>query len=229
MRITIIIAFFLLFACSSKKKLERQAKQGDIQACYQIVDYCVNGHQNLEDEKIQQKIMKYSKMALTLVDTVQSDANDFYRKFFYFQLANSPLIKKEDRNDYNYKSALLGETKAQYKLAVDYYDGHERKPYKDSAFYWYKQTLDGDINQYSGYACEVVGDMLYNGKYIKQDTLMAIYYYKKACTCYGIYSRPSACDSVIVFYTRQKNLKDTTEIPIYSEFARKRRGYNSAR
>ncbi len=228
MRTTIVIGLFLLMACSNHKKLERQANRGDIQACHWLVDDYGHGYPNINDDKIQNRIVKYSKLGLAL-DTIQSDPNGFDRSFFYLWLAKSRLTKKEDKIYYYYKSATLGDAEAQYVVAIEYYDGHDRKVNKDSALYWYKKAAEGNYSRFSAYACKEVGNMLYTGKFVKKDTLTAIYYYKKSCACYNVYSQVSACDSVLSFYKRQKNLKDTSEIPIYSEFKRRREGYNATK
>lgn len=234
MRTALILTILFLTSCSSLNKFERRANHGDVNACDLLV-HLLNEKMDLEGKsrKIEDKIYKYSKLCLKL------DTGNWYKGYHYLQLAESYLTNKSDSYYYYYKAAQLGEAIAQYVIAISYYDGHppgiipkshedmESNIKKDSAFYWYQMaalsSTEGSYIKPCAYSD--AANMLYTGKYIKADTIKAIYYYKKACSCCKDYHGRSACDSVIAYYKRQK-LKDTTEIMIYNEFAEPMRQVN---
>jgi TPR repeat protein len=197
--------------------MEGQANKGDSFSNKLLVERYVEeyelSHKTLE---LSTKIIYWSKKGLLLKD---SDTLD--KAFYLHQLGRFTADNKEKYSFYK-QAALFGDVQGQWITGLNYLEGQTRPIKNDSAFYWIKKASD------NGYECatKALGDIYYEGKIIKPDTLTAIYYYKKACACYGNRSVLAACDSVIVHYKRNKNLRDTSELGIYSELARSLRQRN---
>lgn len=230
----LILVVALLTACSGLSKFERRARHGDVNACDLYV-HLLNEKMSLEgwNKQLDDKVYKYSKLCLSL------DTGNWYSAYHNLQLAKSRQTNLSERWLYYYKAALGGEAQAQLVVAVAYYDGHPPgnmndrttvKLNKDSAFYWYEKAALFDPTEFelTAGAFTHAADMLYTGDGIKADTIKAIYYYKKACSCCNDYQGLKACDIVIDHYKKQK-LKDTTEIMIYRDFAEPLRSINMVR
>jgi TPR repeat protein len=212
---TIFIVLTLCFsACSGLNKYERRARRGDVDACNMLVHLLdetryVNG----TDKKLDDKIYHYASLCLRL------DTGNWYAGYHYMQVADYYKTSKPEAYRYYYKAAQYGDEKGQLITAISYYDGKYRAVNKDSALYWYEQAQHSGAKYYIGrQAYESAADMLYEGKDVKADTVKALYYYKKACTCCEGTSSISACDKVIRHY-RKLNLKDTSDIMIYKDQA----------
>lgn len=224
---------FLFFSCSTLKKdhrhavrqfkkLERKADKGGYQECFNIVSLYTCHEPNTRPTKDQQiKLIKYCKKGIAL----DTNIDEMRLPFFYYHLAEYTQNIKEKYSYYR-KAARLNDADAQWISGLYYLEGRGGQTIEDrsgvikndSALYWIKQA---EINGHA-YAANFLGNIYLTGKYIygdvvKADTLVALYYYKKSCI---LGSRKEACDSVVSFYKRNKNLKDTSELTIYSELAK---------
>ena len=222
MKYTILFLLFsLLLSCSQYKKLERKANKGDASSNKLLVElYSEEYSAGLMhmDNKISDKIIFWSKKGLQLKD---ADSTDKY--IYLMQLGDFSNDKKEKYSYYK-QAALYGCTEAQWIIGLYYLEGRKDVPKNDSAFYWINKAANDNVN-----AINMLGNIFSQGKILKADTLLGLYYYKKACACFGKSSILSACDSVIAYYKRNKNLKDTSELGIYSELGRNLRKNNGTR
>ena len=221
-RIT-LIGLILFASCSQIRHIERLADKGDITFCDYAVNY-YSTHTYKTEQKRQEKIIKYCKKGLSL----KVDTNKFNQAYdyadFYRELANSPLINKKDKYLYYQQGAKYNDNESQWIIGLYYLEGTGGQIKNDSALYWFNKASNGNDNYYGAAATKELANIYYEGKLVKADTMKAVYYYKRACACFGESSDFIACDSVIAFYKKQKNIKDTTELSIYSELERQLRG-----
>ncbi len=239
--VTLTCACMLLFfSCSTLKreqrqynrqlkKSERQADKGGFQECYDIVDLYTCHEPYTRPTKEQQiKLIKYCKKGIELDTVSGANYDDMTLAFFYSHLADYTLDIKEKYSYYR-KAAKLNDADSQWITGLYYLDGigganidgRGGQIKNDSALYWIKQAYNNGNTQ----ATHFLGNIYLTGKYmytdiVKADTSVAIYYYKKACILGD--SRMGSCDSVVSYYKRNKNLKDTTDLSIYSELVKRR-------
>ena len=221
---TIIILFGIAFSlsCSNYKRLEHRADNGNIEACYSIVDHYSGTHYSSSDKKAQEKVVKYAKTGLS----IKLDTNYFvdeYYSLFYRELAKSFLSSKPEKYSYYKNAAFYGDGEAQWATSLIYFEGKDGKINNDSAMYWLNKAAIGNNYIYEAAAENELGDIYTEGKIIKVDSILALYHYKRACACFRQYSNLQACEKVIKFYESKVNLRDTTELSIYKELGRRLR------
>lgn len=224
-----VLVLFLFLSCSNIKYIERKADKGDITFCLYTVIHYTEQTDYKTDKKAQEKIIKYCKKGLS----ISIDTNSYNPKMdyaiFYRELAKSSLTKKTEKYAYYLKAAEYGDGESQWIASLYYLDGKGGKTDNDSALYWMKKAANGNSYIYSSLAEKELGDIFMEGKLVKPDTLIALYYYKKSCACNREYSNLLGCDKVVEFYKKQANLTDTTELAIYEELRRQLSRRNNIR
>ncbi len=221
--IIIVIIVFISLACSNIKKTERLADKGSVSDCYRVVEYYTCHKYYIPVTKDQeQKIIKYCIKGLSL-DTAYSERYFFYKELAYY------TDKREEQYASYKKAAVLNDGEAQWIVGLYYLEGREKEINNDSALYWLKRAATGNYYMYGAMANNELGNIYSKGKIVKQDSLTALYYYKKACVCFGNFSNLPACNTVISYYKNKSNSIDTTELAIYTEIARKLNERNSAK
>jgi TPR repeat protein len=210
---TLIILTLILTSCS----LEKRANRGDLNACYSIVEKENNYFHKKPNNKQKEKIIKYC------IKGIEIDTNYQFGSFFYINLAKN-ISNKSKSYFYYQKAANLNDAEGEWITGLNYLEGHTVITNNDSALYWINRASLNENNlHYAAIASTELGDLYKEGKICKADSLLSLHYYKQACACFENYGYLLACDSVVKYYNEIKNLKDTTEISIYKELARKKR------